>query len=724
MNMISVTLPDGSVREVAPGTTPADIAAAIGPGLAKAAIAARVDGELRDIGRPLEQDVQLALVTSRDEADALELARHDFAHVLAEAVQALFPGTQITFGPATDDGFYYDVMAPASRDPFSMDDLPAIEEKMREIIRADKPLIREVWSREDLISRWEALGETFKAEWAKELPEFEDLTVYWSGDPNGPGGETAWLDMCRGPHLASTGKLDPQAFKLMRVAGAYWRGDQKNAQLTRIYGTGWLNKKQLDAHLHKLEEAAKRDHRKLGQEMDLFHLQQEAHGSVFWHPKGYMIWRELEAYMRRAIDGAGYREVKTPQVMDARQWEQSGHWGKYRENMFVIPDEVPNVDDEGPIVSNDADWMALKPMNCPAHILIFKQGIKSYRDLPLRFYENGCCHRNEPHGALHGLMRVRQFTQDDAHIFCREDQIVDEVKAFCALADRVYKDFGFTYSIKLALRPEKRFGTEAMWDQAEAELPDAVEKAGPATPENGRGGLPGAGPRSAPQPVTAEGPPPDIARPSGWDAIRARLPDEELPGILTLVAFAALVGIVVVGWATPTSALSVAVVVIGLRTVVDARSGDLPTGAVIVAGVLVLVLSACWWSGTDLDQRPRWATERPTEGLAAYEQAAGSLTIDLTDSPRPMGVTAKVGVGRVIVKVPDADVRAGLVDVRAKVAGGWVSVPIPRDDRVRPIGRDAGPALMDETGTRPGDAPTVVVRIDVGVGNVEVHRVR
>ena len=489
--MFRITLPDGSVREVAPGTTPADIAAAIGPGLAKAAIAARVDGELRDIGRPLDGDSNLALVTAKDEADALELARHDFAHVLAEAVQALFPGTQITFGPATDDGFYYDVMAPASREPFSMDDLPAIEEKMREIIRADKPLRREVWSRQALIDRWTAEGESFKAEWAKELPEGEELTVYWSGSD--------WLDMCRGPHLASTGKLDPQAFKLMRVAGAYWRGDQKNAQLTRIYGTGWLNKKQLDAHLHKLEEAAKRDHRKLGQEMDLFHLQQEAHGSVFWHPKGYMIWRELEAYMRRAIDGAGYREVKTPQVMDARQWEASGHWGKYRENMFVIPDEVPNVDDEGPIVSDAAEWMALKPMNCPAHVLIFRQGIKSYRDLPLRFYENGCCHRNEPHGALHGLMRVRQFTQDDAHIFCREDQIVDEVKAFCALADRVYKDFGFTYSIKLALRPEKRFGTEEMWDKAENELRDAVAAAGLNTPEYGWEELPGEGAFYAPK---------------------------------------------------------------------------------------------------------------------------------------------------------------------------------------------------------------------------------
>ena len=489
--LLSITLPDGSVRQVAPGTTPGDIAAAIGPGLAKAAIAARVDGELRDINRPLEADANLALVTARDEADALELARHDFAHILAEAVQELFPGTQITFGPATDDGFYYDVMAPATRAPFSMEDLPAIEEKMREIIRADKPLRREVWSRQALIDRWTAEGESFKAEWAKELPEGEELTVYWSGED--------WLDMCRGPHLASTGKLDPQAFKLMRVAGAYWRGDQKNAQLTRIYGTGWLNKKQLDAHLHKLEEAAKRDHRKLGAEMDLFHLQQEAHGSVFWHPKGYMVWRQLEAYMRRAIDGAGYREVKTPQVMDARQWEQSGHWGKYRENMFVIPDEVPNVDDEGPVISGEADWMALKPMNCPAHVLIFRQGLKSYRELPLRLYENGCCHRNEPHGALHGLMRVRQFTQDDAHIFCREDQIVAEVQAFCELADRVYRDFGFTYSIKLALRPEKRFGSDADWDKAENELRDAVVRAGLATPEYGWEELPGEGAFYAPK---------------------------------------------------------------------------------------------------------------------------------------------------------------------------------------------------------------------------------
>ena len=473
--LLKISLPDGSVREVPRGSTPADIAAAIGPGLAKAALAARVDGELRDLTRPFEGDANLALVTARDEADALELARHDYAHVLAEAVQALFPGTQITFGPSTDDGFYYDVKAPDGREPFSMDDLPAIEDAMRAIIRADKPLRREVWSREALIAKWASEGESFKAEWAKELPEGEELTVYWSGDD--------WLDMCRGPHLPSTGKLDAEAFKLMRVAGAYWRGDQNNAQLTRIYGTGWLNKKQLEVHLTRLEEAAKRDHRKLGREMDLFHLQEEAHGSVFWHPKGYRIWRELEAYMRRKMDGSGYREIKTPQLMDVRQWTQSGHWGKYAQNMFAVPDIVPDVDeanengDSGaasPRIADDAEWLAIKPMNCPAHVMVFKQGITSYRDLPIRLGEMGCCHRNEPHGALHGLMRVRQFTQDDAHIFCTEGQVVAEVQSFLALADSVYRDFGFTYDIKLALRPEKRFGSEADWDKAEQELRDAL----------------------------------------------------------------------------------------------------------------------------------------------------------------------------------------------------------------------------------------------------------
>ncbi len=490
--MLKITLPDGSVREVAPGTTPADIAAAIGPGLAKAAIAAKVDGELRDILRPLEKDSALALVTARDEAEALELARHDFAHILAEAVQQLFPGTQITFGPSTDDGFYYDFAPTAAHGPFTDEDLPAIEEAMRRIIAADKPLVREVWSREALIARWTEQGETFKAQWAAELPGDEPLTVYWSGGD--------WLDMCRGPHLASTGRLDPQAFKLTRVSGAYWRGDQKNAMLSRIYGTGWLNKKQLQAHLTRLEEAAKRDHRKIGQEMDLFHLQSEAQGSVFWHPKGYIIWRALEAYMRRRLDAAGYEEVKTPQLMDARQWEQSGHWGKYRENMFVVPDEVPNVEDEGPVLSGEADMMALKPMNCPAHVLIFRQGIKSYRDLPLRLAEFGCCHRNEAHGALHGLMRVRQFTQDDAHIFVRPDQIVEEVKAFCDLLDVIYKDLGFdSYAIKLALRPEKRFGSEEMWDWSEQSLRDAVAEAGRATADYGWEELEGEGAFYAPK---------------------------------------------------------------------------------------------------------------------------------------------------------------------------------------------------------------------------------
>jgi len=491
-DLLTITLPDGSVREVKTGTTPAQIAAAIGPGLAKAALAARVDGELRDLDRPLDRDSALALVTARDEKDALELARHDYAHILAEAVQSLFPGTQITFGPATDDGFYYDFAPAPDRGPFTDEDLPAIEAEMRRIIAADKPLRREEWSREQLISRWKQQGESFKAEWAAELPGDEALTVYWSGDD--------WLDMCRGPHLPSTGKLDPQAFKLTRVSGAYWRGDQKNAMLSRIYGTGWLNKKQLDAHLTRLEEAAKRDHRRIGQDMDLFHLQSEAQGSVFWHPKGFRLWRELEAYMRRRLDASGYVEVKTPQLMDARQWEQSGHWGKYRENMFVVPDEIPGTEEDGPVLSGEGDLMALKPMNCPAHVLIFRQGIKSYRDLPIRMAEFGCCHRNEPHGALHGIMRVRQFTQDDAHIFVREDQLIPEIKAFCDLLDTVYRDLGFdSYAIKLALRPEKRFGSDEMWDKAEQTLRDAVAASGRATAEFGWEELEGEGAFYAPK---------------------------------------------------------------------------------------------------------------------------------------------------------------------------------------------------------------------------------
>jgi threonyl-tRNA synthetase len=486
-----ITLPDGSVREVEPGTTPADVALAIGPGLAKAAMAARVNGEVRDIMRPFEADSELALITARDEADALELVRHDYAHVLAEAVQNLFPGTQITFGPATEEGFYYDFAPAPGRGPFTEEDLPAIEEEMRRVIARDEPLVREVWTRDDVRAFFEKQGEAFKAEWVMELPADETITMYRSG---------GWMDLCRGPHLASTGKLDPQAFKLTRVSGAYWRGDQKNAMLSRIYGTGWLNKKQLEAHLVRLEEAAKRDHRKIGQEMDLFHLQPEAQGSVFWHPKGYLIWRELEAYMRRRLDAAGYEEVKTPQLMDARQWEQSGHWGKYRENMFVVPDEIPSTEDEGPILSGEADLMALKPMNCPAHVLIFRQGIKSYRDLPIRMAEFGCCHRNEPHGALHGILRVRQFTQDDAHIFVREDQLIGEIKDFCDLLDSVYRDLGFeSYSIKLALRPDQRFGSDEEWDKAEQTLRDAVAATGRNTPEYGWEELPGEGAFYAPK---------------------------------------------------------------------------------------------------------------------------------------------------------------------------------------------------------------------------------
>jgi len=462
-----ITLPDGSAREVSPGTTPADVAAAIGPGLAKAALAARIDGELRDLNRPFEGDAALALVTARDEADALELARHDFAHVLAEAVQNLFPGTQITFGPSTDDGFYYD-FAPKDR-PFTEEDLPAIEEEMRHIIARDEPLVREVWTRDKLIAHFNAQGESFKAEWAADLPENEELTVYRAGE---------WLDMCRGPHLPSTGKLDPAAFRLTRVSGAYWRGDQRNAMLSRIYGTGWLNKKQLDEHLVRLEEAAKRDHRKLGREMDLFHFQEEAAGSIFWHAPGWTLYQALEQYMRRRLRDAGYEEVRTPLVYSNKFWVTSGHWEKFRENMFVIPDERPSTDPDQPLISGDPLYLALKPMNCPAHIQIYGQGIRSYRDLPIRMAEFGNCHRNEPHGALHGLMRVRQFVQDDAHIFCREDQFLDESVQFIALLRRVYDDLGFTdWFVRLATRPDQRAGSDEVWDKAEAGLEQALNAA-------------------------------------------------------------------------------------------------------------------------------------------------------------------------------------------------------------------------------------------------------
>jgi len=472
--MFKIALPDGSVKEMPEGSTPADVAAAIGPGLAKAALAARVDGEVRDIMRPFDGDANLALITSRDEAEALELVRHDYAHILAEAVQNLYPGTQITFGPATDDGFYYDFAPIAERGPFTEEDLPAIEEEMRRIIAADKPLVREVWDRARVRQFFLDHGETFKAEWVMELPEGEPITMYKTGH-----GAADWIDLCRGPHLASTGKLDPNAFKLTRVSGAYWRGDPNNPMLSRIYGTAWLSKKQLDAYLVRLEEAAKRDHRKLGQEMDLFHLQAEAPGSVFWHPKGWVIWRQLEAYMRRRLDAAGYQEIKTPQLIDSKLWIQSGHWGKFRENMFVVPDEVPSTEEGKPVITAQAELFALKPMNCPAHIQVFKQGITSYKELPLRLAEFGCCHRNEPHGALHGIMRVRQFTQDDAHIFCTQDHLIEETKGFCALLDSVYRDLGFAdYQVKLATRPDERIGTDEEWDRAEADLETALKETG------------------------------------------------------------------------------------------------------------------------------------------------------------------------------------------------------------------------------------------------------
>ncbi len=478
--MVAITLPDGSTRRYDSAVTGADVAADIGAGLAKAALAVRINSVMKDLLTPLENDCELSIVTSKD-PDALELLRHDAAHVMAEAVQELYPGTQVTIGPAIENGFFYDF---ARDEAFTPEDLVKIEARMREIVNRNETITREIWDRDHAIKYFTDLGEHYKAEIIADIPEGEPISIYRQGD---------WLDMCTGPHLPSTGKLG-KAFKLTKLAGAYWRGDSNNVMLQRIYGTAWADEKQLKNYLLMLEEAEKRDHRKIGQEMDLFHLQPEAQGSVFWHPNGYMVWRELEKYLRRRLDGAGYVEVKTPQLMNAKQWEASGHWGKYRENMFVVPDEVPNTTDDAPVISGDAELMAMKPMNCPAHILIFRQGIKSYRDLPIRMSEFGCCHRNEPHGALHGIMRVRQFTQDDAHIFCREDQIVDEVREFCELLDLIYKDLGFDhYAIKLALRPEVRFGTDEEWDRAENDLREAVKLAGRATEEYGWEELPGEG---------------------------------------------------------------------------------------------------------------------------------------------------------------------------------------------------------------------------------------
>ncbi|MBO6834849.1 MAG: threonine--tRNA ligase [Alphaproteobacteria bacterium] len=460
--MVAITLPDGSVRSYDGPVTALDVATEIGPGLAKAAVLARVDGTEWDLNRPIETDAKLELIRRQDD-EALELIRHDAAHVLAMAVQELFPGTQITFGPATEEGFYYDFHR---EQPFSSEDFEAIENRMKEIVDRDVPIVREVWDRKDVADLFAEKGESFKAEWVWELPEGEDITMYRQGD---------WIDLCRGPHLPSTGRLG-KAFKLLRLAGAYWRGDANNPQLQRIYGTAWRDEKELKAYLHRLEEAEKRDHRRLGRELDLFHLQEEARGSIFWHPKGWTVYRTIERYMRDRLDKAGYVEVKTPQLVDRALWEKSGHWDKFRENMFIAEvDESDSTSEDGA----NRRMLALKPMNCPGHVQIFKQGIKSYRDLPIRMGEFGSCHRYEPSGALHGIMRVRAFTQDDAHIFCTEDQIESETKIFIDLLASIYRDFGFEdFAIKFSDRPETRAGSDETWDKAEEALKRATEAAG------------------------------------------------------------------------------------------------------------------------------------------------------------------------------------------------------------------------------------------------------
>ncbi len=451
--MINVTLPDGSIRELPEGATPLDLATSISKSLAKASIIAEVDGQDWDLTRPLEGDAKVALITRKDEK-ALDVIRHDTAHILAQAVQELFPGTQVTIGPAIEDGFYYDF---AREEPFTPEDFEAIEKRMAQIVDADIPFEREVWDRKEAIAKFREMGETYKAELIEDLPESETITIYRQGD---------WFDLCRGPHLPSTGKIG-KAFKLMKVAGAYWRGDHRNAMLSRIYGTAWADEKQLKEHLHRLEEAEKRDHRRLGKQMELFHFQEEAQGQVFWHPNGWTLYRGVENYMRRRLAEAGYVEIKTPQLMDRKFWEASGHWDKYRENMFIS-----SIDQEEKV-------LAVKPMNCPCHVQVFNQGQKSYRDLPLRLAEFGSCHRYEPSGSLHGLMRVRGFVQDDAHIFCTVDQITEEVKAFCELLKSVYADFGFEEPrIKFSDRPEQRVGSDAVWDKAEASLKEAAEASG------------------------------------------------------------------------------------------------------------------------------------------------------------------------------------------------------------------------------------------------------
>ncbi|MBU6419141.1 MAG: threonine--tRNA ligase [Proteobacteria bacterium] len=451
--MPAITLPDGSVRSFEGAVTGTTIAASIGPGLARAALAMEVNGKQMDLSREITEDSSVKFITRKDDA-ALEMIRHDAAHVLAEAVQELFPGTQVTIGPSIENGFYYDFYR---NEPFTPADLPAIEGKMREIIGRNAGFEREEWDREDAIKFFEARGERFKAELIRDLPESETITIYRQGE---------WLDLCRGPHMRGTGDIG-SGFKLMKTAGAYWRGNAKNPMLSRIYGTAWRDNKELEAYLHQLEEAERRDHRKIGREMDLFHIQEEAVGSIFWHQKGWKLYRTVEAYIRRRQEEGGYEEVRTPQLVDRKLWELSGHWDKYRKNMFIAE------------VEEEDTTLALKPMNCPCHVQIFRQGLRSYRELPIRMAEFGACHRYEPSGALHGIMRVRAFTQDDAHIFCTEDQIADETVRFVALLESVYKDFGFeSFVVKFSDRPEVRAGSDEVWDRAEGALKQACEIAG------------------------------------------------------------------------------------------------------------------------------------------------------------------------------------------------------------------------------------------------------
>ena len=453
--MLTLTFPDGATRDYDAGVTAMEVAKGISKGLAKKVLAAKLDGKLVDASLPINDNAKIELVTA-DDPEGLELIRHDAAHVLAEAVQELFPGTQVTIGPVIENGFYYDFYRD---EPFSDEDFAAIEKKMAFIINRNDKFERIVMDRNEAIKTFKDMGEDFKAELIEDLPEDEVITIYKQGK---------WFDLCLGPHLPSTGKVG-KAFKLMKVAGAYWRGDADKAQLQRIYGTAWASQEDLDAHLHMLAEAEKRDHRRLGKQLGLFHMQPEAQGMVFWHDKGAELWRVVEDYIRRRTRSANYQEVKTPLLLNNKLWQESGHWDKFRENMFVS--EVSH--------GSHDEVHALKPMNCPAHVQIFIQGMKSYRDLPLRMAEFGCCHRNEPTGALHGIMRVRGFTQDDGHIFCREDQITDETKSFITLLKSVYEDFGFdNLKVKFSDRPETRAGTDETWDKSEGALMDAVNAAG------------------------------------------------------------------------------------------------------------------------------------------------------------------------------------------------------------------------------------------------------